>query len=458
MTFRSQFPRSRRQLLGASLAGLLVACGESDAEPMVDYNPGVTGDAGLLDAASDAYVSSWDAQSWWPSDAGGDSGGSDGSLPGDASADGSAGEGGAGDGGAVDGGAAGIGLEGTGLTVFPTSGTALDAPDGKWSYHEFAGTSCRLGTGPAGVTVFRNKASKKLMIFFEGGGACFDADSCGANPSAIDDKDKAGPSGGLFDRSKAENPVKDWNFVYVPYCTGDVFAGTNANGKIGNTAQKFVGYLNSQAFLQRIVPTFKDATDVLVTGVSAGGFGASSNVVLIQRAFPDVKVKLIDDSGPPMSSKVVATCLQKQWRETWGLDQSMLKDCADCKKPDDFTFDYGVYLAKTFNNRLSGLIETQGDGIITLFFGKGSNVWGTPCSGSLIPPLGGIPAADFKAGLLEFRDAVKQYTSFGSFFPAGSQHTWLMGDSVYTHNTGGTKMIDWVADIVNDKGTKHVGF
>lgn len=446
MTLRRSFVCSTFLLVGLSAA----ACGEAaGGDPVDDFSPGITGDSSVADAGGfDAYVTPWplsDAQTQWPE------AGLDGNVAADGGTDASAGSN---EGGVV---GTGIGIAGTGLTVFPTTGQPLDAADGKWSYHEFPGTSCRLGTGQAGVTVFRNKASKKVMFFFEGGGACFDADSCGANPSAIDDKDKGGPTGGLFDRAKAENPVKDWNFVYVPYCTGDVFAGTNANGKIGDAAQKFVGYLNSQAFLQRIVPTFKDATDVLVTGVSAGGFGASSNVVLIQRAFPDVKVKLIDDSGPPMSSKVLATCLQKQWRETWGLEQSMLKDCADCKKPDDYTFDYGVYLAKTFNNRLSGLIETQGDGIITLFFGKGSNVWGSPCSGSLIPPLGGIPADQFKAGLLEFREAVKPYTTFGSFFPAGSQHTWLMGDSLYTHETGGTKMITWVADIVNDKGTKHVG-
>jgi Pectinacetylesterase len=348
---------------------------------------------------------------------------------------------------------AGIGLAGTGLTPFPTSGMPLDTPSGAWKYHEFADTSCRAN-GKAGITVFRNTASKKLMFFFEGGGACFDALSCVTNPDAVDDGDKAGPSGGILDRSNAANPVKDWNFVYVPYCTGDVFGGTNPTGNVPDVgAQKFVGFLNTQAFLQRIVPTFADMTDVLVTGVSAGGFGASTSVVLVQRAYPNVKVKLINDSGPPMPGSVLAPCLQKTWRETWGYDNSILKDCgAACPKKDDYTFDYGVYLAKTFNNRLSGLIESSQDGIISLFFGAGSDNCAAPFG--LAPS---IPGPDFQMGLLMFREAVKPYASFGSYLPPSDQHTWLMGASFYTAAIGDTKLIDWVTDIITDKGTKHVG-
>ena len=352
-----------------------------------------------------------------------------------------------------DAGPVGIGLQGTGLSVFPTTGMPLETPDGMWKYHEFSETSCREGT-KAGVTVFKNGASKKLMFFFQGGGACFDLPSCLANPGAVAAGDKAGPSGGILDRRNPANPVKDWNFVFVPYCSGDVFCGTNPNANIELVGpQKFVGFLNTQAFLQRIAPTFPDVTDLLVTGVSAGGFGASTSVVLIQRAFPNVKVKLLNDSGPPMPSSVLSTCLQKTWRETWGYDNSILKDCgAGCPKKDDFTFDYGLWLAKTFGNRLSGLIESNHDGIISLFFGAGSNNCASPFG--LAPA---IPPNDFEKGLLEFREAVKAYPTFGSYIPSSDQHTWLQGASFYSATYGGTKMVDWVSDIINDKGTKHVG-
>jgi len=460
MTLRSTLFRARSgpaYLTTVSLLGLglLTACAESDEGNETEFLPVNLVDSSVLDAGGDAFV--------WPSDDAatqrpGDGAGLDSSLVVDSGSDASsaAGDAGADEGGTTSGPT--VGIDGTGYTALPTTGTPLDAKNNVWTYFEFADTSCRDGS-KAGINVFRNTASKKVMFFFEGGGACFNSATCSFNPKAVDATDKAGPTGGILDRENAANPLKDWNIVYVPYCTGDVFSGTNANGNIeGVGPQKFVGYTNTLTFLQRVVPTFKDATDLLVTGVSAGGFGASASVVPIQRAFPWVKAKLLDDSGPPMPSSVLATCLQKKWRENWGLEQSMLKDCgASCTKPDDYTFDYGVHLAKVFNNRLSGMIEAQGDEVISMFFGQGLKGFGGagPCTGIFL--VDAVPAETFKSGLLQFREAVKPYSSFGSFYPAGTQHTWLMGPSFYTHATGGTKLVDWVSDIVNDKGTKHVG-
>jgi hypothetical protein len=350
-----------------------------------------------------------------------------------------------------------VGLAGTGLTAMVTSGQAISAADKKWTYVEFPDTSCRDGSR-AGVTLYRNSASKKLMFFFEGGGACFDDLTCAANPAAVDATDRSGPTGGILDMNRTQNPFKDWNVVYVPYCTGDVFGGTKPSGNVpGVGPQKFVGYLNTAAFLQRIAPTFRDATDLLVTGVSAGGFGAASNVIQIQRAFPNVRGKLIDDSGPPMSGKVIAPCLQKKWRDTWGLDQSMLKECgASCTKPDEFTFDFGLHLAKTFQGRFSGLIEAAEDGIISGFFGAGSDfLGGGPCSGAaLLTP---VDAKVFHEGLLAFREALKPYTTFGTYIPPGTQHTWLMGDSFYTANVDGVSLLQWVKNIIDEKSATHVG-
>ena len=51
----------------------------------------------------------------------------------------------------------------------------------------------------------------------------------------------------------------------------------------------------------------------------------------------------------------------------------------------------------------------------------------------------------------------KSNPGFGTYFPTGGGHTLLMGDGFYSTTVGGVKLTDWVSDIVNDKGTKHVG-
>lgn len=341
---------------------------------------------------------------------------------------------------------------GPNLPPFETTGEPLSAPDRRWTYVDFPDTKCRDGSS-AGLGLSLNPASKKVMIYLEGGGACWDSGTCLVNPANANSM-KGEKRGGVFDRNNMQNPVRDWNFVYVPYCTGDTHGGANPNATIPGVAgtQQFVGYLNMEKFLQRVVPTFRDAEDVILTGISAGGFGTAQTAVLVQRAFGDVKVKVIDDSGPPLSKAIVPECLQKKWRETWKLDETFLKDCgSNCPNKDDFTQDFALYLARTFGDRPSGLISADQDGVISGFFGAGRN----NCTGvALLTP---VPGAEFKADLLAYREKVKAYPSFGTFFIPSTSHTWIGGEAFYTTSAGGVKMVDWFAKIVNGENAGHTG-
>jgi hypothetical protein len=296
-----------------------------------------------------------------------------------------------------------------------------------------------------------NDASDKVMIYLEGGGACFEASTCAVNPANTTGM-QGGQTQGLFDRSNPENPVKDYNFVYVPYCTGDIHGGTNENGTIaGLPPQKFVGRKNMEAYLNRIVPTFPSPGHLLLTGISAGGFGAAVNADLVARAFGDVPMTLIDDSGPSMSAQYLPECLQEQWRTLWGFDGSILADCGDaCPNPNDYAIDFSKFLASKYPDRASGVIDAVNDSVITLFYGFGLN----DCTGSLATP---VPGDQFNAGLLDFREQMKDYPNFYTYFPAGSQHTWISGASVYTEAEDGVRLIDWITAIIDNEPTTNVG-
>jgi hypothetical protein len=420
----------------------LVACGDDPAanEQAAGNNDDDDDDgaSGSLDGGGKPRDSSLDAARPRPPDAGLSDAGRGSSDAGTARADAS-----------IDAGSQPSGS--SALPPFETSGKPLDAADKAWTYIEFPDTSCRDGS-KAGIAISKNSSSKKLMIFLEGGGACFDLQTCLTNPANVG-RQSAEKTAGVFDRANMQNPVRDWNYVYVPYCTGDTHGGDNEAANVpGVGPQKFVGYANMKKFLDRVVPTFKDATDVLLTGISAGGFGAAQNAVLVQRAFQNVKVKAIDDSGPPLSKVAIAECLQDLWRTSWGLDKTFLADCgAACPNKKDYAQDYGLFLAKTFSDRSSGLIEATEDGIISGFFGIGSN----NCTGILLATP--VPGATFKAELLAFREKVRPYSSFSTYFPTGTQHTWISGPSFYTGSAGGVKLVDWFRRIVNDEIPGHVG-
>ena len=63
----------------------------------------------------------------------------------------------------------------------------------------------------------------KVVLYFEGGGACFSAETCNFDDStATVNLDLGSPPagrGGLFDQANPENPIADYSMVYVPYCT-----------------------------------------------------------------------------------------------------------------------------------------------------------------------------------------------------------------------------------------------
>ncbi|MBL8633221.1 MAG: hypothetical protein JNM40_08340 [Myxococcales bacterium] len=341
-------------------------------------------------------------------------------------------------------------------------GAPITANAGEWTWVDVPGAVCRSGSA-TGFGIRLNPASDKLVIYFQGGGACFNTTTCNSNAATFGASEFAlarslAGQRGLFNATDANNPFKDWNLIFVPYCTGDVHAG-NATGVSvpGSGApqnQQFVGYRNVGLFLKRIVPTFPSVTKVLVTGSSAGGFGSMLNYHRIAQAFCPRQVSLVNDSGPIFSDAYLAPCLQKRWRQLWNFDSSLPADCTDCSKPDGGGFfNFERYLARKYSNQRLGLISYTQDSTIAYFFGYGQN----NCAGIDGNP-GSVPAATFQAGLLELRDSyLKPDGTWSTFYPAGTNHTILLDTTYSTFSTGGTKLTDWMSGIVNQGSPSHIG-
>ena len=308
-----------------------------------------------------------------------------------------------------------------------------------WQYFEIPDTKCIDGT-PAGFSVNYNPGSTKLAIYLEGGGACFNS-FCESlfTPSA-----KQPSNGGIFDRTNAANPVKDWTWVYVPYCSGDVYAG-KADTMVGGKTRSFYGYTNHEAFLERIVPSFA-VDQVLLTGSSAGGFGAAVNFAQTQRAYGDVPVVLVDDSGPPMSADVFPPCLQTLWSTTWGFDKTLLAECgADCSDPSRFVSDTFDHIGKQFPTMHGGLFSSVGDATIRTFAGYGWTGGYNMCGN--FPSA--VPANVYEAGLDSLRtDAMANHPGFGTFFIAGTTHTILRTSNYGTMMVGTTTVAQWIAALL----------
>jgi hypothetical protein len=329
---------------------------------------------------------------------------------------------------------------------------------GGWTWVDFPGAKCRDGTA-TGIGVSPSASgSTKLMIFLEGGGACFNGSTCATNPSHFDQNTfnaqfiAVESKAGVFSRTDTNNAVADWNMVYVPYCTGDVHAGNAPNTTVPGVPgqQQFVGYTNMTQYLSRLVPTFPGMARVLLTGQSAGGFGASLEYVQVARAFGGVPVDLLDDAGPLMPNPYLAPCLEQQLATLFGLTSTVIgQDCgSDCNDPGNDLLLYWAHLPKTYPNARFGFIDSTGDSVIAGFFGFGAN----NCTG-----FQALSGAQYEAGLLGMRSAVASYSNAGSFLYSGVDHTTLV--AAYTTRTapggdGGTvKFEDWVKALVTDSVT-----
>lgn len=173
---------------------------------------------------------------------------------------------------------------------------------------------------------FKRGKSKNLLVYFNGGGACWNDATCVAslalagvpgarpayNPSILTENSPHN-AGGIFNDSEKDNPFKDWSKVFIPYCTGDIHVGstdityTDVDGSITGYAGapvtvKHRGFDNFMAVREWLKHHLDDKKKqkikkLLVTGSSAGGYGATFNFPYLQAAFPKADSALFADAS-----------------------------------------------------------------------------------------------------------------------------------------------------------------
>jgi hypothetical protein len=294
-----------------------------------------------------------------------------------------------------------------------------------------------------GVGVNVDRSSDKLAIVFEGGGACFNTTSCSSVAHAdgfaepeLEEFAEAFGDTGIFDRDDADNPLADWSYVFVPYCTGDIHAG-NAMEGFGGRNQ--VGYVNSgNAITEASVQFEGTLSQVLVAGQSAGGFGAAYNYDQAVTAFEGVRVDLLDDSGPPLSPTYLTPCFEEMVRSTWNLDDTLPADCEAC---DDGLGALVEFYSEKYPDNRQGYISSLEDITIRQFIGFGY----PDCEDYEIP----MDAEVFAAGVAELRDEIVAPLDNATMFtPEGDVHVWTVGHVLSEVTADDVDLATWLGALV----------
>jgi len=341
--------------------------------------------------------------------------------------------------------------------------TSDDDAELTWQWVPIDGVICRDGSD-SGIAMRLASASSELMVFLEGGGACYDEESCADNPSHFDETDLAEIVDnelvtGIFDTTNSDNPVRDWNMVYVPYCTGDIYAGSQPDGTVPGVEakQQFVGFSNTLKIAEWVGENFADSTRVLLAGTSAGGFGTITAYAPLADRFPGVPVAMIDDSGPFVDSNAaLAPCYQLLLRLLWNANEAIPAGCAECNGfLGDGISNILPYLAETYPLGRFGLFSTMEDATICDFWGMGQD----GCTGE--DPL---PGDIFSAALIDRDNFLIPTGKWSTFFIEGEMHGILPYDettsdevSFYGTEIESTLFTAWLSNLISGDEPLNVG-
>ena len=200
-----------------------------------------------------------------------------------------------------------------------TPASSEDVGDG-WTKHTFDPEYVPDGSYPGGArpdgpvciagtnySVFTKAGDpKKLLVFLQGGGACWqNFYRC----NILSEDQEPGESStfagklGVFDNTQPDNPFADHSIVYMPYCDGSVFGGDNdvndGNFPFGPT-RHHRGLRNVSAGMDVASATFPRAKQITVMGHSAGGVGVASYAPFLARFNfgNNAKLTVFNDAGP----------------------------------------------------------------------------------------------------------------------------------------------------------------
>jgi hypothetical protein len=288
---------------------------------------------------------------------------------------------------------------------------------------------------------------KNLVIFFQGGGGCWDYMNCVAYPTytqsqeeelwmfSDDNKDK-----GIFDQTRKDNPFYDWGFVYIPYCTGDLFWGANDANYYGVEIQHR-GFVNFQAVLAYLEENTDYPRKIFVTGSSAGSYGASMAFPYIKESFPWSDVCLLGDAG----NGIMGGTFPSEGMLNWNVQ---LPDWIFPEGYDPTMTMADMYSDLAAEYPMSQLAQytTAYDGTQIFFYNVMLNI-ANPLIWQDIPPeVIGMWHYTMKGFAYNTAGASPNYRYY---IAAGTDHTILMSPKFYTEESAeGVPFVEWVDRMV----------
>jgi len=285
----------------------------------------------------------------------------------------------------------------------------------RWVWQPMPTMRCADGS-EGGFAVNFAEDLDELLVYFQGGGICYDAITCAASLIANvgDDPPRTAlepnvfEGRGIFDREDPDNPFRDASFVVLPHCTGDHHTG-DAVTRYGARTVHHHGYANVSRLLERLLATFSTASRVTITGFSAGGVGVGANYHQLARGFEAVGQPppfLVIDGGPFLRNEYLSDRAQERLRASWNLEATVGPFCPEC-------LEDGVHRIYEANARLHpgvrmSMVCAYEDSVVATLYA--------------VMNTRGFPGSRLRAGLGDLASSLESLEAMRFFFYGGDRH------------------------------------
>ncbi len=317
----------------------------------------------------------------------------------------------------------------------PASSTLPDESAG-WRRIVPASPDCMCGDGSEYSFFERPGDPSKVMLFFEGGGACYSAETCDPNGNPTysvgirKGVDELAEGTGLFDAANAANPLADHTILYVPYCTGDGHLGNIRTAYSPDVVMEHRGWANTTAVLDHLVDSYPAAVQVVVSGESAGSVPTPLVAGVVSDRLPDAEIVTFGDGSGAYPDLPV---INESITSLWGADGA-IPDWPESEGQTGWSVPGLTVRAGLHDPDITfARFDFAFDGI----------------QADLVGPLDIGP--DQIPGLIDATELQIETsgTPLAAYVAPGNSHTIISNDDVYDLEVEGVRLIDWITALVD---------
>jgi hypothetical protein len=319
---------------------------------------------------------------------------------------------------------------------------------------------------------FRPGDPRKLALFFDGGGACWDSNTCVVTAllgspiysQTVDETvAELGTTEGLGDPGNPNNPLAGYTLVFIPYCTADLHTGARdteyAAVGPGNLPINWTihhrGADNVVAVLEWLDNHYRTEvgmapSNVFLLGASAGGYGVLYNYPAIAELLPrNTRTRvLVDAANGVINQDFYNRALTPGG--VWGAWDNLAPQLANAfaSSPDKLIIEIFKSLGAQYPATRFGQYTTAFDATQIGFYNIARNLnspelWLDP--GQLF-----VSALDWTLRARTYMLATAlQSWNYRYYLAQGTDHTVVVDDKFYTETSGGVSFLDWTDDMIH---------